>query len=151
MFAFLRLFRVFFFTAIFILWFTAIAKIGTVLTHAPVIKRVDPVLGIKNQYIMSVAGFAELGAVLCCLLLKNYLYRFLIINFISINIIFYRLLLITTGFKGYGCPCLGAVPFYLPFTEQTWRYLLLSLAFYLFSGSTIFLIVFLKNADAFKK
>ena len=141
-----RAVRLFLWIAIIILWGTAIAKLSTVLSHAPVIWKRDAVVGIKNEYVLAMAGVIELAIVLYSLISNNTPRRLLVINFFALNILAYHILRALSGFQGYGCPCLGAVPRYLPFSEHVWDRILFCAALFLFLGSTIFLAVLMRKS-----
>jgi hypothetical protein len=119
----------------FLLFITAAAKIVSVVGAQKILDVPDPILGASNRMIMATVGICEL-VIVFLLLKKKTWFTYLLTSMLGGQFLLYHYIF-SAGAYTRGCPCLGTLGGWLPFSHQTMDKALLAIASWLFIGGAI--------------
>lgn len=126
--------------AIVLLAGTAVAKLYSAAGEARILGLRDPLLLLTNRELLMVVGLLELGVVAYLLFRRNTLNKHLLIIWLSLNFIVYRLGIWWVA-PGKPCPCLGTLTARLSLKPDTVDLLLKLVIAYMLCGSVLFLLL----------
>ncbi|MGO8931300.1 MAG: hypothetical protein ACLQU3_30965 [Limisphaerales bacterium] len=127
-------------------WFCGVAKLISGLGTARALEQVDVIFHIRVRLLLFLVASIEFLVVLGLITLRSRTKRFVLIQWLSLCFLIYRLGLRWLGFTGF-CPCLGTVTERLPFSPKVLDSLLLWAVLYMLIGSTT-LLAFRRKAAA---
>jgi len=96
----------------------------------------DPVFSVRILIVLVVAAFVEIAVATLCIVSTKSKLAISALGSISIAFLFYRVMLVWLGFKGY-CPCLGSFTDDLGLSRPAVDLVLVGILVYLLAGSCI--------------
>lgn len=109
----------------------ALSKLYTSLGDLPMLELFDPVLLVKNRYLLIGVGLLEIGIAAVLLVSKQWWFKGILLLWLSVNFVLYRLAFFLSG-AGEPCPCLGNVVSKLGLAPAQAEFLLKAAVAYLF-------------------
>jgi len=130
--------RRFIYSAGIILLITGVAKVVSVFGHDAVLRKPDPILGMRFDHLLFLVGLVELAVALVCFRSRNQTLALALVSALSINFLGYRTGLWMIHWAGY-CHCLGTLTDAIHLSPQQAARLSGAAFVYLITGSFYFI------------
>lgn len=129
-----RLSKAFIISGAAILLLTGFAKLISSVGTAPIVKAVDPIIGLRNRELFLLVAFMEIGIGISCLTAHSVRTRLLLIAWVSSLFAVYRMGMWMFGINR-PCPCLGTLAQFFGAKSDILDTALRYLFYYLLIGS----------------